>query len=99
VLANLAKQDKRYKIDQKYLKKRVRVSLDYLKTAQDDASLVFSTPQDTDDELPFVFSFKLVEGKLAPSPSKYAIQKIRTEDVWRVNEFEVFSDKVLYARC
>ena len=85
MLANLAKQDKRYEIDEKYLSDRVRVSRSYFKTAQDDASIVFSTPCNTErGDLPFVFSFKLVEGKLAPSPSKFAIQKIYTSDVWAV---------------
>ena len=49
--------------------------------------------------MPFVFSFKLDEGKLAPSPSKFALQQIDTSHVWAVNQFEVFSDKILYARC
>jgi len=71
-----------------------------LKTAQDDASVVFSTPGNTDDgDLPFVFSFKLVEGKLSPSPSKFAIQNIGESDVSGVNQFEIFSDKILYASC
>ena len=70
-----------------------------MKTAQDDASIVFSNPWDTNHKLPFVFSFKLVEGKLAPSPSKFAIQQIDTSDVAVVNEFEVLNDKILYARC
>ena len=75
MLANLAKQDKRYEIDEQYLSDRVRVSNEYFKTAQDDTSIVFSNPWNTDvGDLPFVFSFKLVEGKLAPSPSKFAIQ-------------------------
>ena len=100
MLAYLAKQDKRYNIDKEYLSDRVRVSFDNLKTAQDDASVVFSIPTITKwGELPFVFSFKLVEGKLAPSPSKFAIQKIKTKDIMYVNEFEVFSDKILFTRC
>ena len=81
MLANLAKQDKRYEIGEQYLSRRVRLGRSYFKTAQDDASIVFSTPNDTRSELPFVFSFKLVEGKLAPSPSKFAIQQIDTSDI------------------
>ena len=89
MLANLAKQDKRYEIDQKYLSCRVRVENNFFKIAQDDSSVVFSTPKNTDyGGLPFVFSFKLDEGKLAPpSPSKFAIQEINTSDVRTVNEF------------
>jgi hypothetical protein len=49
--------------------------------------------------MPFIFSFKLVEGKLAPSPSKFAVQQIDTSDVWAVTQFEVISDKILYAWC
>ena len=85
MLANLAKQDRRYEIDEEYLSHRVRVDKDFFRTAQDDASVVFSTPWSTDDDLPFVFSFKLVEGKLAPSPNKFAVQKINTLDVALVN--------------
>ena len=100
MLAYLAKQDKRYNIDKEYLSDRVRVSFDNLKTAQDDASVVFSIPTITKwGELPFVFSFKLVEGKLAPSPSKFAIQQIDASDIIYVNEFEVLNDKILYAIC
>jgi hypothetical protein len=100
VLSYLALQDKRYAITNEYLSNRVRVDDNFLRTAQDDSSIVFSTPMSTDDgDLPFVFSFKLAEGKLAPSPSKFAIQKINTEDVWAVNIFEIYNDKILYARC
>ena len=100
VLANLAKQDRRYEIDEEYLSHRVRVDKDFFRTAQDDASVVFSTPWSTDDDdLPFVFSFKLVEGKLIPSSSKFAVQQISALDVALVNQFEIFSDKILYARC
>jgi hypothetical protein len=100
VLANLAEQDERYKIDREYSSFRVRVAARYFKTAQDDDSVVFSNPWGTDrDELPFVLSFKLVEGKIAPSPSKFAIQQIDISDVFAVNSFEIFSDKILYARC
>ena len=88
MLANLAKQDERYEIDQKYLSCRVRVENNFFKIAQDDSSVVFSTPKNTDyGDLPFVFSFKLDEGKLSPSPSKFAIQEIDTSDVRTVNEF------------
>jgi len=86
VLKNLAKQDKRYEIDKKNLGCRVRVDKDLLKKAQDDSSVVFSTPfYPEDDDLPFVLSFKLEEGKLAPSPSKFAIEEIDTSDVTLVN--------------
>jgi hypothetical protein len=44
-----------------------------------------------------VLSFKLEEGKLRPSPSRFAVQKINTYDVWAVNQFEVFTDKILFA--
>jgi hypothetical protein len=100
VLANLAEQDERYKIDKEYNSFRVRVAARYFKTAQDDASVVFSNPWGTDrGELPFVLSFKLVEGKIAPLPSKFAIQQIDISDVFAVNQFEIFSEKILYARC
>ena len=100
MLSYLALQDKRYAIANEYLNKRVRVNQDYFRTAQDDSSIVFSTPFNTHiGDLPFVFSFKLAEGKLAPSPSKFAIQKINTEDVWAVNQFEIYNDKILFARC
>ena len=99
MLVNLAEQDKRYKIDQEYLGYRVRLDKKYFKTAQDDASVVFSNPLWTRNDLPFIFSFKLVEGKLAPSPSKFAVQQIDASDVYAVNQFEVISDKILYARC
>ena len=83
-----------------YLKNRIRVDDNFLRTAQDDSSIVFSTPKNTNSgDLLFVFSFKLEEGKLAPSPSKFAIQKINTEDVWAVNLFEIYNDKILYANC
>jgi hypothetical protein len=96
VLLCLALQDKRYAIANEYLNNRVRV--DKLRTAQDDSSIVFSTPFCTEiGDFPFVFSFKLAEGELAPSPSKFAIQKINTEDVWIVNQFEIYNDKILYA--
>jgi hypothetical protein len=78
---------------------RVRVDDLNLRTAQDDNSIVFSTPNNTYiGDLPLVFSFKLEEGKLAPSPSKFAIQKINTKDVWAVPQFEIYNDKILYAR-
>ena len=99
MLSYLASQDKRYAIANEYLKNRVRIDSNF-KTAQDDSSIVFSTPKNTQiGELPFVFSFKLAEGKLAPSPSKFAIQKLNTEDVWSVNQFEIYNDKILFARC
>jgi hypothetical protein len=68
VLKYLAKQDERYEIDKKYVKRRVRVDQRQFKTAQDDSTIVYSTPLDTNNDLPFVLSFKLLEGKLAPSP-------------------------------
>lgn len=42
-------------------------------------------------------SLKLEEGKLAQSPSRFAVQKINTDDVWAVNQFEVYNDKILFA--
>ena len=99
MLSYLALEDKRYAIGNKYLNYRVRIDGNF-RTAQDDSSIVFSTPFNTQiGDLPFVFSFKLAEGKLAPSPSKFAIQKINTEDVWAVNQFEIYEDKILYALC
>jgi hypothetical protein len=41
----------------------------------------------------------MVEGKLEPSPSKFAVEKINTEDVVITLDFEVLADKVLYASC
>ena len=41
----------------------------------------------------------MVEGKLEPSPSKFAVEKINTEDVVMTFDFEVLADKVLYACC
>jgi len=51
------------------------------------------------DDFPFVWSFKLIEGKLAPSPSKLVVEQINTQDVYAVNQFEVYNDKVLFALC
>ncbi len=73
VLKCLAKQDPCYEIDKKFKNRRVRVEQSLFKTAQDDATIVYSTPVNTYDDLPFVLSFKLIEGKLAPSPIEFPV--------------------------
>jgi hypothetical protein len=78
----------------------VRTWQTFFRTAQDDPSLVFVTSINSYiKELPFVLSFKLQNGKLVPSPSKFAAELIDTTNVWLVHQFEVIGDKVLYARC
>jgi hypothetical protein len=51
------------------------------------------------NDFPFVWSFKLIEGRLAPSPSKLAVEQINTQDVYAVNQFEVYNDTLLFALC
>lgn len=100
VLDCLAKLDKRYDIEEQFLEKRIRVWHSHLKTDQNDPTIVYSIPWKTKvGDLPFVLSFKLIEGKLAPSPSKFAVEQINTQDVYTINQFEIQNDRVLYARC
>ena len=101
VLLHLLKQDsRRYKFLKLFRNNRVRVDKQHFKTAQDDPSIVYSTPWNNFiGDLPFVLSFKLKEGNVVPSPNEFAIQNIDAKNFTCVNEIEIFGKKVIYARC
>ncbi len=41
-----------------------------------------------------------MEGKLAPSPGKFAVEQLDNEkEIIFVNEFEIYDENVLYAMC
>ena len=102
VLDNLAKQDPRYNIDKEDIGKRVRLGRSSFKTSQSDPTIVFCNPCVTKSDglrdLPYILSFKLNEGKLEPSPSKHAVEKIDLQVVLAINQFEIYADNVMYAR-
>ena len=98
VLQTLCSLDKRYAFDSKYVNSRI--STRTLTQSQSDLSLVFSRPWAVDEELPYIFAFKLDEGKLLPAPKDMLVcECLDASEIVTINEFQVYENRILYAKC
>lgn len=93
----------RYNLDQVYMKNanHFRVRIQHICQVQDRPNMVFSRPWSLQEnvELPYIFCFTLVDGELFPSDTEFAIERVDTEKISSLNEFSVYNNSVLFAKC
>jgi hypothetical protein len=58
------------------------------------------SPRTTDyGDLPYIVSFQLEEGEIYGTPHRIIAEKIDISNVVSIPQFEIFGDRILYARC